>query len=241
MPHSYVAKPAAAGAVDQRPVGWNPIWPFPGVDPPGYAPSSPTSFNSDDEDEEVPPRYRVNFSITIDSANDNGGYNLDTILQMKTFFGTKQSPFEFFDLPEHNYAWVELFTPVGPPYIEFEAAGAGYSAGGVAGVSGFLDFDNIELGTSILLEMWVDAISGGFQVTLTADLFRTPWVELPGGGHELGEEFQIASFEKVYNNPTVGGINIFTPGWLNINRTKNGLVVWEQWAIEGIPVVQYLV
>jgi hypothetical protein len=56
----------------------------------------------------------------------------------------------------------------------------------------------------------------------------------------LGTEVLIGRYERPYQVEEIGGIDIFTPGYLNIQRTATGLLVTEQWAIEGTNE-QYLI
>ena len=257
MPHSYVAKPAAVEPSPDYPTGWNPNWPFPGPPyPPGYAPSSPTGFDSDDDKEPKPPIYRIAYSAVL----DGGGVNVTFTQTMAAFGGSTTSPFAWFATPEFQFANVIIFEPSG--YLDTSFHGANFEVSGVGGTSGLIESgrsggghgagagdDGIVRGTSYLLEIWMGAVDGGFQVTLDASIYRTPWIPLPlTGGFELGEEALITAYQKVYNNqttPTPDGDTTIECGWLNIWRTATGIVVNEQWAVEVqpeyTPSIQYLV
>jgi hypothetical protein len=242
MPHSYVAKPAIVEASPDYPTGWNPIWPGPPGPPypPGYSPSSPTAFDSEDEDEEVPPRYRVRATLVIDSADDILGLDTEFELAMHPKGAnpppfTTRAPWQL----DANFAVAGNYSG---DTFESEKMGAGFSVGGVAGSSSYVDHDNIVTDQSYLVYMYLRNQSGGYQLTFTLDLFRTPWVELPGGGHELGDESQVGQLQKVFGGLGSSGHGNFFPGWMHIGRSKSGLVVNEQWGvIENLLTEQYLV
>jgi hypothetical protein len=180
--------------------------------------------------------------MAIDYVDPDG--TLDTELEMSKRTGSYSSPFSYqvpFDEVEWNYAAVQNSAEGELFYTE--VLGAGFDAGGTPGVDSWVEFDGLVKGTSHLVYLYLLDQFRTYTITLTLDIFRTPWVPLPSGGYELGVEAKIGQMVTTHVSPYSTGHGVFFPGWLNIQRNNVGIEVSEQWGYFAAPVgiEQYLI
>ena len=240
MPHAYVATPPVEPP-SSTPIGWDPNWPWwpEAPEPPGYVPPAPGEPGSiiDDSDEPLTPLYRARVTMTINYAGSIDGF--DTELEMSSHAGSIESPFEQ-RVPwslSNNFAVVGNYAG----YIlesEVISGGPHFSAGGVVGVSSYVEHKQMVLGQSYLVYLFLRDQSGGYQITLTIEAFRTPFVPDGIGGFVEGVEVPIGSstetgtVQKVQSD--TGGHGSSYPGWLVIQRVPSGgIIIEQQWTELG--------
>ena len=96
------------------------------------------------------------------------------------------------------------------------------------------------VGQSYLVYLKLRDQLGGYQITLTLEVFRTPFVSDGVGGWVAGAEEQIALFNgdnqiRLVWNSDPSGHGDYWSGWLNIQRIAlGGVAVEQQW--DEIPI-----